>query len=405
MKRLKLSFVLMMVLGLASGQTFQTGGNWNTASNWNPASVPSGTSTDVTLNANPTFNSGANNLIGNIAVSNNVQITVNANATLTVGSSTLFNAGTKKSITIGNSGQIQINSGSPDGSVIIWGDLIVNNSLQLQVSGNLTVYGNITMNNNAQIQVSGGGVVTVGGNLSGGNNTQVTVSGTGSSLAVTGSLSIGGGSSSLSVSGGGTISAGSCSCTGCPSNNGCSSDVVLPIILLDFDAFPTSNSVVVKWTTASELDFDYFSVQRSIYNAEFKEIGRVSGAGRNTFEVRHYEFVDHLPQLGDSYYRIVSVDLDGSQESFSATKVNYQGSLSVLVHPNPAPNGELTLNLNFDPDSSTHLQLCDLSGSKLAEIPITERSTKISLNVQAGTYLAKIKTPEGSKSIRIVVAH
>lgn len=395
--------ISFMLLSWGSfSQTFQTNGSWNTAANWNPASVPSGTGTDVTLGANPSLNSGANNVIGNVTVNNNVTLQVNANAVLTLGSSALFSGGTKKSMTFSNNGTIQVNSGSPDGVLEIWGDLIVNNNLTVQVTGSLIVHGNITMNNNATLQVSGGGGITVGGNLSGGSNTVIQVSGSGSTLAVTGSISVGGGSSSISVSGGGSISAGGgCTCTGCPANDGCSTDV-LPVTLLFFAAQPTEGGVALNWATASELNFDYFKVERSRGDLVFSEIAQVQGNGTTTVR-QDYSFEDRFPLIGKSYYRLTSVDFDGYTESFEVTHVVFTGTKAARVFPNPAVDGKINIELSFTPDEPVNVVATDLSGAQLWHHEVQSQATSLQAQLNPGTYLLKVSGSGLNTVLRVVV--
>lgn len=391
-----LLFVLFISSFQVFSQTFQTSGNWNTAGNWNPAAVPSGTGTNVTLSANPTLNSGANNTIGNVSVNNGVQITVNGNARLTLGSSALFSGGTKKSMTFNNNGTLQINSGTPDGVLEIWGDLIVNNNLQMQITGSLIVHGNIVMNNNAQIQVSGGGSVAVSGNVSGGNNAQVQVSGAGSSFSVGGSLSLGNGGQ-IQASGGGTISASSCTCSGCSAQCG-----VVPVTLSSFEVLSRNDRVQLKWSTASELNFDYFSIERSEDGIFFSELGQVKGHG-TTSERHDYTFDDRFPFTGKSYYRLTTIDFDKYTETFNIIAINYNGVKSFRVFPNPVEDGKLNLELTFTPDKEINIIVTDLNGVEKLKKKIQDRNSSFLMDLNPGTYLLKVSDSDFSKVIRVLV--
>lgn len=390
------SLTILIATGAAFAQTFQTNGNWNTAANWSPAAVPSGTGTNVTLSANPSLNSGSNNIIGNISANNGVQITVNANGKLTLGSAALFGGGTKKSLTFNNNGTLQVNSGSPAGVLEIWGDLIVNNNLQVQITGTLIVHGNIVMNNNAQIQVSGGGDITVGGNVSGGNNAQIQVSGSGSTLSVGGSIALGNGGQ-IQTSGGGVITAASCSCSGCSSQCG-----ALPVTLISFNVRAASDKVILNWATGTELNFDYFSIERSENGFSFSELAQVKGHG--TSNERHdYSYEDSFPFTGKSYYRITTVDFDGYTETFNILAVNYSGEKLVRVFPNPVIDGKLTVELTFTPTEELTFILTDLNGTEKGRYNMRERKATFQIELSSGTYLAKISTVGISKVIRVIV--
>lgn len=87
---------------------------------------------------------------------------------------------------------------------------------------------------------------------------------------------------------------------------------VLPIELLGFTAFPVEGGLVrTEWSTASEMNNDYFTVERSRDAEHFEAIGDVEGAGNST-STRHYAFVDDAPHPGLSYYRLRQTDFDGT---------------------------------------------------------------------------------------------
>jgi hypothetical protein len=272
----------------------------------------------------------------------------------------------------------------------------VNNNLQLQVTGSLIVHGNVTMNNNAQIQVSGGGSVSVGGNVTGGNNAQIQVSGSGSSISITGTLSLSN-NGTIQASGGGVISAGGCSCSGCSTQ--CN---VLPITLTDFDAYPVEDKVILTWSTASEINFDYFSVERGSDGISFSEIGQVTGHG-TTKEAHTYSFEDQLPLIGKSYYRLTSVDFDRYTESFQVVAVDFDATKAARIFPNPAVDGKVNIELTFEPTDPVRIIFTDLSGVERSKHQMDGRASKISTELAPGTYLVRISSGDFSTVLRVVV--
>jgi hypothetical protein len=88
-------------------------------------------------------------------------------------------------------------------------------------------------------------------------------------------------------------------------NNG-----VLPIELALFQANVFKNGVRLDWVTSTEINNDYFTLERSETGEIFEEIGRVQGAG-NSGEQRNYHFTDESPISGRSYYRLKQTDYDG----------------------------------------------------------------------------------------------
>lgn len=108
---------------------------------------------------------------------------------------------------------------------------------------------------------------------------------------------------------------------------------LLPVELVDFDAKPERYVVRTYWTTATENDNSHFIVERSEDGSAFVKIGTVSGAG-TTQQVHHYEFLDIDPVIGVSYYRLLQVDVDGSQMSSEVIPVMYLKAPNVVVVPN-----------------------------------------------------------------------
>ncbi|MEP2671666.1 MAG: T9SS type A sorting domain-containing protein, partial [Cyclobacteriaceae bacterium] len=109
----------------------------------------------------------------------------------------------------------------------------------------------------------------------------------------------------------------------------------LPVELVMFKASPLRDAIQLKWTTASELNNDFFTVERSIDGEQWLSITTVAGAG-TTSEAKVYDALDYLPVDGISYYRLRQTDFDG-QVSFSAIeRVNFISPDGIQVFPNPS---------------------------------------------------------------------
>ncbi|MBS1556195.1 MAG: T9SS type A sorting domain-containing protein [Bacteroidetes bacterium] len=330
-----------------------------------------------------------------VSVGNGVTLTVNSGGNLTLGSSALFAGGTKKSIIVNNNGTFTIT-----GVLEIWGDLTVNNNLQLNISGGgqLIVHGNVSLQNGAQLTVSGTGSLSVGGSFSAGTNAQITTSGSGT-INVTGSVSLGNNGTIAgppgSISVGGTCTCGNCS-TQC--SNG-----TVPISLLFFEAAPEGQQVALKWATASELNFDYFDVERSPNGIDFRSIGQLKGNG-TTVNRSAYQLFDKNPLLGTSYYRLKSVDFDLHSETFKSISVFFEGSYSANFYPNPVAKGNnFVIELNFIPETAGSFIITDLNGLELTRGEVKGNETVVAAPLESGTYLVKITTNELSKLARILV--
>ena len=388
------SLILIFAAGFCFGQTFQTNGDWATASNWNPASVPSGAATDVTVSANPTIS--ATHVIGHITDGNTVAYTINGTGNLSVGAS-----GTAKNMTFNNSGSVSISSG---GVLEIWGDLNVNNNLALTVVGTLTVHGNVNMNNNTTVTVTGGGGVTVGGDFTGQSNTHLSVSGSGSSVVIAGALSLGSGTSSIVATLGGTIKAASCSCSGCSLGFDCSA---VPITLLSFKGTTSADGAVLNWTTLSEINFDYFVLERSASGIQFSEIARIKGVGFSNAS-KDYTYTDPNPFADNSYYRLTSIDLDGYTKVFNnnVVVVNSAAEKNFRVYPNPSTGNRLFGKVNFKTEQPGEVEVFNNLGIILATYRVDQPEFELLLPPipNGGVFFVRFSSRELSMTRRVTVA-
>jgi hypothetical protein len=111
----------------------------------------------------------------------------------------------------------------------------------------------------------------------------------------------------------------------------------LPIELLNFSAAVNSEKTVdLKWTTASEKNNDFFTLEKSKEGAVYKEITKVKGAG-NSSSVLHYSSVDPDPFFGVSYYRLKQTDYDGTFSYSKSVFINIdkEDEFSIRIVPNP----------------------------------------------------------------------
>ncbi|HRH67858.1 MAG TPA: hypothetical protein PLU53_16300, partial [Bacteroidia bacterium] len=84
----------------------------------------------------------------------------------------------------------------------------------------------------------------------------------------------------------------------------------LPIELLSFTAHSVDNGCKLEWVTATEINNDYFTLERSHNGKDFEEIRKLKGAG-NASHILSYSSIDEHPFSGVSYYRLKQTDYDG----------------------------------------------------------------------------------------------
>jgi Secretion system C-terminal sorting domain len=180
----------------------------------------------------------------------------------------------------------------------------------------------------------------------------------------------------------------------------------LPVELLSFSASNADGkSVMCEWTTASEINNDYFTIERSDKHDIFEEIGKVDGAGNST-DILNYSFTDKSPLNGINYYRLKQTDFDGNFTYSPIVAVNFSPESTFSLAPNPT-NGSFYIFLE-EPLKINGLILIHSSEGKLIfQQLIDENSTsriKIpSLNSAKGIYYISIITEHGVLKNKIVI--
>jgi len=107
----------------------------------------------------------------------------------------------------------------------------------------------------------------------------------------------------------------------------------LPIDLISFTGEVLGGSVhpivLIQWTTLSQINNDYFEIQRSVNAEQWKTIEIVAGAG-NTNSQMSYTIIDDDPVHGISYYRLKQTDYDGQYESFHPISISISSEEKII---------------------------------------------------------------------------
>ncbi|MFZ1805688.1 MAG: T9SS type A sorting domain-containing protein, partial [Cyclobacteriaceae bacterium] len=183
----------------------------------------------------------------------------------------------------------------------------------------------------------------------------------------------------------------------------------LPIELKSFDVFYDGSEVQLEWTTASELNNDFFTIQRSVDGQEFESLYTVAGNGTTT-EVHNYFATDVQPLDGISYYRLKQTDYDGTS-TFSGIRkveVEYTGQVTFDVYPNPT-DGVNTFVKLLGASEEIRITVNDLVGRNILSIiaPVAQGNERIiPLDIESlpqGIYIITISAGTRSISKRLMV--
>lgn len=179
-------------------------------------------------------------------------------------------------------------------------------------------------------------------------------------------------------------------------------DAALPIELTQFRAVVIhSNRVRLEWTTAAEVNNDYFTVQHSTDGAEFRTLAQVTAAGNST-SVLNYDLVHTDPSPGVNYYRLKQTDFDGSSTYSRIVSAEITGKAATTVFPNPASH---EWYVSYGDEGTHRVEVFDMVGRKCLDVfSENERSDRfLRADLPAGAYLVKVTTGDGTVVIRKLI--
>jgi hypothetical protein len=141
----------------------------------------------------------------------------------------------------------------------------------------------------------------------------------------------------------------------------------LPIELISFTATIDQGNVLLDWVTASEINNDYFTIERSTDGVNFEIVAIIASQAPNGYSNQFLEYtaVDMQPIEGISYYRLKQTDYDGSFEYSDLVDVNFRNQDEVALKLFPNPNRGNSFNVyitNLLPHETIDVTITDLNG-------------------------------------------
>ena len=189
----------------------------------------------------------------------------------------------------------------------------------------------------------------------------------------------------------------------------------LPIELIFFDAFLGSDAVMLEWVTATEINNDYFTLERSPDGENFHPLAHIASKapyGFSNYRIG-YQYPDRQPLQGMNYYRLMQTDFDGSFSFSPIIGIYYREQQRVSMQLFPNPNWGHTFEMaaqGLRPQETIDIQILDfygrhiLSDRKYAD----ERGVlRVYLvppgKLPPGVYFVTMTGLSGSHSMRMVV--
>jgi hypothetical protein len=181
---------------------------------------------------------------------------------------------------------------------------------------------------------------------------------------------------------------------------------ILPVGLLHFAALPDNDKVDLGWTTSTESNNSYFTVERSKDGVNFEFVQQIPSAALNgnSSVALNYTAQDFQPYSGVSFYRLRQTDLDGHSTWSSVVSVSMDKKKVLSVYPNPS-RGTLYISGASVSETSLKVEWYDLSGRSLLQqiVPVQGGLATLYTRFNNGSYLLKVTASDGSYTLQNVI--
>ncbi len=173
-----------------------------------------------------------------------------------------------------------------------------------------------------------------------------------------------------------------------------STNSVLPAELVEFNANKKNATVLLNWTTASEINVSHFEIERSLDGIEFIKIGSHDAIG-DAVTTTSYNFHDKQPRTGTNYYRLKTIDLDGSESLSRIVSAGFQNLDHPVAVPNPVREQLLIIGLDLN-SYQAMVEIYNSTGQVLFQQEIGINDGKLELQMKdvnitfQGTYFLRI---------------
>ena len=177
----------------------------------------------------------------------------------------------------------------------------------------------------------------------------------------------------------------------------------LPIVLAYFKAEMQGDQVNFRWKTLSEINNDYFTIERSTDLTDIESLFEIEGAGNSRREL-NYEAIDPDPLQGFSYYRLKQTDYDGSFSYSSWVAVNYSNDRKEFEIVNDI-SGRVYLKSNGFKDEMIKCSVLDMNGRIHYEKeyrPQNDLELFDLADLPVGPYIILINTSDKSVGLKFI---
>ena len=165
----------------------------------------------------------------------------------------------------------------------------------------------------------------------------------------------------------------------------------LPVTLISFDGEVKHDHVLLTWKTSYELQNKEFRVERSIQDGLWTKVEVVKGQG-DYDAIREYEIKDYSAREGVNLYRLVQIDLDGTEFKSDIIALEVHEDFDGMsLSPNPASE---SFRVNGIVDGL--VTLFSLEGRVIDQFNLSQRNDNDIRGISSGVYVVRVVDESGS---------
>jgi hypothetical protein len=135
----------------------------------------------------------------------------------------------------------------------------------------------------------------------------------------------------------------------------------LPVSLLNFDVTCENSLTTLNWSTASEINNDYFVIEKSNDAINFFPIETIQGNGNSNVLI-NYSFIDNTPNFNTAYYRLKQVDFNGNFEYFDIVASNCSSESNFVVNQIILNDNAFQFSITTNENEKLNIFLYDYRG-------------------------------------------
>jgi hypothetical protein len=172
----------------------------------------------------------------------------------------------------------------------------------------------------------------------------------------------------------------------------------LPIQLTSFKAYCGNGNEQLIWTTASEINNDFFTIERSDDGVSFRDIGTVNGNG-TSMQMHQYTFTDPQAVTTSTYYRLRQTDYNGQSSTAPLITAESCGTVSDFTDAFSSGSG-IYVNIHNGAAQDYTIDVLDVQGQLVIAENVSSVSGSNQFLLQAqrlatGVYLVRVTGNDG----------